>query len=178
MTQKEAIVLVGVKETLTALKQFDTKAVSAFNKVVNEELRVAKFKAVALIPDKPMSGWNSNDQAERIAGKVPNWSASKAKAGIRLSKAERRVRGDFTTNAGAVIQGDASGAIFELAGRKSKGSGTGVKFIETLNVRFGKASRAVWKAVDSQRTDSERKVLEAFNKAKAELQKHLNSQKG
>ena len=45
---KNAIVLTGLKETLSALDSFDKDAVKRFNKVINNELRTAKNDAKAL----------------------------------------------------------------------------------------------------------------------------------
>jgi hypothetical protein len=39
---KDTIVLIGVTDTIKALKAFDKDAVKSFNKVINSELRVAK----------------------------------------------------------------------------------------------------------------------------------------
>ncbi len=50
---QDVIVLTGVKETLSALKQFDKDAVKEFNKVINSELRGAKKDAQGFVSAKP-----------------------------------------------------------------------------------------------------------------------------
>ena len=70
----EAIILTGVYETLTALKEFDKDAVKRFNKVINSELAGAERDARALVSEAsgygpsgtPMSGW-SPDHAGQLA---------------------------------------------------------------------------------------------------------------
>lgn len=65
----EVVILNGVKETLTALKEFDKDAVKRFNKVINSELSGAERDAKGLISsvagynddDTPMSGWRKAD---------------------------------------------------------------------------------------------------------------------
>ena len=194
---REIFVITGLEETLTALKKFDKDAVSRFNKVVNTEIGKAKFKAVETVPLSPMSGWREEafgpqqerktftDKQGRKVSQMPKWNPTKAKAGIRVSKAQRRVRGDYTTNAGALIQGDAAGAIFEVAGRKgatgnqgrSRNPNAGTQFKANLT-RFSRASRLVWKAVDSYGDEARREVEKALNEAKRILQEHLSKQKG
>jgi hypothetical protein len=50
----------------------------------------------------------------------PAWDQSIIKAGISSTKAEGKVRRDYTTSAGALINRSAAGVIYELAGRKNK----------------------------------------------------------
>ena len=133
-----------------------------------------------------MSGWRKTDAINptgtRGGAGWPGWDANTVKAGIRKTKAEGKVkRGKvgylrYTTSAGALLNESAAGSIFEIAGRKSDGTGTGTSFISTLNSRFKLASRTIWRTVDKDRPRIERNVERALNDAKAELQKHLNGQ--
>ena len=182
---KEVIVLSGIKETLDALKKFDKSAVRRFNKVINEELRGAQSDARDLVPlQPPMSGWRAVDAAKgRTRGGVgwPGWNAGEIKSKITKTKAQGKVRGDYTTSAGALLNKSAAGAIFEIAGRKTKsGFGTSSKdqFLRTIENRFKKASRLVWRVVDRDRDKIEANVNRALNEAKAELQRNLNKGRG
>jgi hypothetical protein len=187
----EVIVLTGIKETLDALKQFDKDAVKRFNKVINNELAGAERDAKALISavagynddNTPMSGWRKVDAARgRTRGGAgwPGWDASVIQKGIVKTKAQGKVRKDYTTSAGALLNKSAAGAIFEIAGRKTKsgfGGGSSGQFLRTLGNRFGKASRVVWRVVDKDRSKIEANVSKALEEAKAELQKHLNRER-
>lgn len=180
----EVIVLSGVKETLDALKDFDKDAVKRFNKVINTELAGAERSAKGAIQDQPpMSGWRKADAAKgRTRGGAgwPGWDASAIRSGITKTKAQGKVRGDYTTSAGALLNKSAAGAIFEVAGRKTK-PGTGYKsgeqFLRTLNNRFKEASRVVWRVVDRDANKIQANVNNALNDAKTELQRHLNREK-
>jgi uncharacterized protein YfaP (DUF2135 family) len=181
----EVIVLSGIKETLDALKEFDADAVKRFNKVINTELAGAERDARGLIDeDPPMSGWRKADAAKgRTRGGEgwPGWNASHIKGKIVKTKAQGKVRkGNYTTSAGALLNKSAAGAIFEVAGRKTKpgfGGGSSAQFLRTIGNRFGKASRVVWRVVDKDRTKIEANVNRALEQAKAELQKHLNRER-
>lgn len=181
---EKAIILVGVKETLTALKEFDKDAVKGFNKIITSELRGARDEArnkVDKIQNKttetPMRGWRTveptNPSKTSRGGKGwPAWDTGAIKTGIVSTRASGKVRSDYTTSAGALLNKSAAGAIFEIGGRLG-GSG---RFVENLNW-FGKASRLIWWAVDKNKAEIETKIESAFNDAKATLQKHLDTNK-
>ena len=174
---KDVIVLTGIKETLKALEKFDKDAVKEFNKVVNSELRMAKKEAQGFVESQPpLSGWNTqparNPRTRGGAG-WPAWDQSIIKAGITSTRAEGRVRRDYTTNVGALKNRSAAGVIYELAGRKNK-QGT---FIKNIEGKVGSASRLVWKAVDKHKPSIERNIEKALEVAKAKLRRNLNTRR-
>lgn len=189
----EVVVLVGVDSTLKALKEFDKDAVKRFNKVINSELSSAQTSAKTIVSrinnsqgtGTPMSGWRQNNatnpSSTRGGAGWPGFNPGEVAAGIKKSKAQGKVRGDYTTSAGKLINASAAGAIFEIAGRKSKGSSDrtqGAQFLRNLGNRFGQASRLIWSVVDKDRDRIERNVAQALEEAKKTLQSHLNNQKG
>ena len=175
---ENAIVLTGLKETLKALGDFDKDAVKAFNKVINRELSSVKKEAQGFVEAKPpLSGWATqparNPRSRGGAG-WPAWDQSIIKAGISTSKAEGKVRKDYTTSAGAIKNRSAQGVIYELAGRRSRGNGT---FIKNLEGNVGDASRLVWKAVDNNRDKVQKNISDALEQAKRTLQQNLDREK-
>ena len=175
---ENAIVLTGLKETLKALGDFDKDAVKAFNKVINRELSSVKKEAQGFVEAKPpLSGWATqparNPRSRGGAG-WPAWDQSIIKAGISTSKAEGKVRKDYTTSAGAIKNRSAQGVIYELAGRRSRGNGT---FIKNLEGNVGDASRLVWKAVDNNRDKVQKNISDALQEAKRTLQQNLDKEK-
>jgi len=175
---KDVIVLTGIKETLKALEDFDKDAVKAFNKLVNSELNIAKKDALGLVESSPpLSGWNTQPaRRPRTRGGAgwPAWDQSIIRAGISVTKAERKVRRDYTTNAGALKNKSAAGVIYELAGRKNK---TG-NFIKNIEGKVGNASRLIWKSVDKNRPRIEANVSKALDELKIKLQKNLMMRRG
>lgn len=174
---EDAIVLIGVKETLKALEQFDKQAVKDFTKVINSELRGAKKDAQGFVKaEPPLSGWNTqparNPRTRGGAG-WPSWDQSIIKSGITSTRAEGKVRRDYTTSAGALKNRSAAGVIFELSGRSNKTSGKN-RFISNLENKDGNASRLVWQAVDKNKNRIINNVSKALDVAKAKLQQNLN----
>ena len=174
---KDAVVLKGLKETLKALEDFDKNAVKEFNKVINSELKSAKQDAQSYVSSTPpLSGRNTqparNPRTRGGAG-WPAWDQSIIKAGISSTKAEGKVRRDYTTSAGALINRSAAGVIYELAGRKNKSG----KFISNLESKADNASRLIWKSVDKNKDRIEKNIFEALEKAKATLRKNLDTRR-
>jgi hypothetical protein len=176
---KDAVVLTGVKETLKALEKFDKDAVKSFNKVINSELRNAKKDAQGFVKaDAPLSGWSTqparNPRTRNGAG-WPAWDQSVIRQGISSSKAEGKVRRDYTTSAGALKNRSAAGVIYELAGRSNRGTGT---FISNLEKESSQASRLVWKSVDKNKNRIINNVEKAFSDVKTKLQRNLEKERG
>ena len=187
----EIVVLIGMQETLTQLKAFDKKAVSRFNRLVNSELTKVQEEARALVPAiRPMSGWRttaptvSGDVSRNGKSRMPAWNSSEVAFGIVKSRAQQKVRRDYTTSAGAILNTSAAGKVFESAGYSTKhrrstmseGDRSSKQFKQTLRNRFDHASRLTWRAVFNNKPRIERDVKAAFEQLQAELQRHLNSQ--
>lgn len=178
----ETVVISGIKETIESLKKFDKDAARRLNKVINDELALAEGAARAKIEDKPpMSGWRTVPAAKgRVRGGQgwPAWEPTAIRQGIKKTRVEGKVRSDYTTSAGALVQKTAAGAIFEVAGRRSGGSGTGRNMIGVLNDRFKGASRGIWAVVDKDADKIRTNVRKAVEDAQRLLKQNLNKEKG
>jgi len=178
----DAIVLTGVKETLKALESFDKETVRNFNKVLNNELSSVKKEAQSLVSDKPpLSGWSTQPAANprsRGGAGWPAWDQSVIKSGISVTKAQGRVRKDYTTSMGTIKNKAAAGVIYEVTGRKNKSGGKN-GFISNLSSKDSPfmPSRLVWHAVDKQRAKIIENVLRAFDDVKSKLQKNLEKER-
>jgi len=174
---KDAIVLTGVKETLKALESFDKQAVKEFTKVINSELSIAKKDAQGFVAGAPpLSGWNTQPPKKpRTRGGAgwPAWDQSVIKSGISVTKAEGKVRKDYTTSSGALKNKSAAGAIYELAGRKNRSG----NFISNLEKEDSQASRLIWKSVDKNKDRIIKNVFNAFEDVKSKLQKNLDKER-
>ncbi len=183
MAEESEIVLVGIQETLDGLKQFDKDAVKRFNKVLNDVLTDAERAARGFVKaDPPMRGWKTIDplrpkKTTRGGAGWPAYNQGVIQQGIRKTKSQGKVRGDYTTSAGALINNSAAGAIIEVAGRKTGGTGTGIQFIRNLTDEIKNPSRLIWQAVDAKKKPVEIKILAALNEAKAELQINLDRER-
>jgi hypothetical protein len=180
----DVVVINGIKETTAALKKFDKDAARRLSKVINDELRRAEGDAKDQIPTKPpMSGWRTtaakNPRAGVRGGKGwPAWDPQAIRQGIVKTRSEGRVRSDYTTSAGALFNKTASGVIFEIAGRRTPGQGTGRQLIGNMNDRFRKASRGIWAVIDRDRPRIYANIKAAMDDAEKTLQANFNKEKG
>lgn len=183
----DGVVIVGLEKTIEALKKFDKDALKRFNKVINTELIQAERDARQIVnfvgndvSAAPMRGWvmtygpTRPKTTSRGGAGFPPWVPANVKSGIQKSRAQGRVRKDYTTSAGALVNKSPAGAIFEVAGRRSRGNGRrGQSFIRQLE-RWGKGSRLVWRIVDRDRDKIVQAVRKAQEEANAYLQKRLD----
>ena len=180
----EVVAISGIKETTAALKKFDKDAARRLNKVINDELRLAEGNAKEQIPDKPpMSGWRPTaplNPRKGVRGGQgwPAYDPQAIRQGIVKTRSEGRVRSDYTTSAGALFNKTPLGVIFEVAGRRTPGQGTGRQMIGVLNDRFRKASRGIWAVIDRDRPRIYANIRSAMDDAQKTLQANLNKPKG
>jgi len=187
------IVLTGLKETLAGLKKLNPEAQKKFSKIINSELRKLKKEAQNIIiqasksgdlQNAPLSHWKTSEHDQRPRGKnearpFPIWDVGEIVAGITTSKASMKMRKNYTTNAGALINGSAGGRVFELAGmgkRRTSTKRSSAAFKRNLTARFGDAPRVAFKVVDAHRDEVIAKIEDALDQAKEELQKALETQ--
>ena len=183
----DGVVIVGLDKTLAALKAFDKDALKRFNKVINDELKNAERDARQIVnfvgndvSAAPMKGWVTSygpvkpKTTTRGGAGWPAWVPGTVKEGIRKTRAQGRIRSDYTTSAGALINKSPAGVIFEVAGRSSRGNGPrGQAFVRQLQ-RWGKASRLVWRVVDRDRDKIVNAVRKAQEQANQILQRRLD----
>ena len=189
----EKVILVGLRETTAGLKKFDKDALKRFNKVINKELRIMKQEAIKIASEAsthgayqnaPLSGWQSTQKAYAPLRKgqkrpFPIWDTAEVLSNISTSKREGKVRKDYTTSAGALINASAAGRIFELAGAGKGSRNPGARsesFKKNLTNRFGKTGRLVFRALDSNSREYLRNINEALEQAKNDLQAALQKQ--
>jgi hypothetical protein len=108
-------------------------------------------RAKNLVPDVALSRWHREDR--RGPSRLPGFDANAARRGLKVStggtirvrSAEGRLKGRSLL-AYSLVQSDAGGAVFEVAGRKNP---TKSAFNRNMMSRHGKASRALWRAWDT-----------------------------
>jgi hypothetical protein len=189
-SNNSAVVITGLAETRAALEKHNKDALKQMDKTMKKVLKEGRdsaryiaLSASASETGAPLSGWKTTPplsprKSVRDGRGFPVWDVNEVVAGIKSTMRPGKVRGDYTTSAGALLNDSAPGRIFELAGRKdmTSKSKNGEIFKQALTNRFGKASRVVFRIVDRDGEKIRKEFFEAYDKAKAELQKGLESQ--
>lgn len=163
----------GVSETVAILKTFDRETLKSVNKEIYQEVKPLVGQARSLMPDKaPMSGWGKPNNGEW--GTRLLYDPRTAKMGIRTKiKPMRQLGGNVKERTLFLAQANPAGAIYETAGRKTKGQNkAGQQFINNLenparggSVIIGKQSRIIWSVVLDNRTritNNTAKIIERY----------------
>lgn len=156
----------NLKETVGTLKEMDKIYADAMNKQLTKAAAEVKEIAKGYVDPIGTRNWGT------FRG---GYNASTIVAGIKVKRGGRRKRGNITSNFIGLINSTAAGAIFETAGRTSKGKGQpGQQFIAAVTKRGGSPSRTIWRAVDSTRGgDIQQKMFDAVEEAKQITQSRL-----
>jgi hypothetical protein len=162
MTVNTTISVVGVKETINALKKIDPQLQKDFRTQANQIAQPAINAAKEVYTQVPLSGmaykWSSRGR------QLFPFSVAKAKSGVRL-------RIDTRRNAVGVIlieQKDPATAIFETAGRANANRlGDQLGFVGTGRTRL--IGPAVYKARRGIEAEMEKMILDAARTVRQSL---------
>ncbi len=170
------VVVYGYKDTIKALRSISPDVAKEFTKEIRDAIRPVQNLARSKVPARPMRNWDDRGTGEwstRLG-----WNPAKVRRGITIRQGGRGRRGTGTSVAWKVINKDAAGAIFEIAGRKSSGSTrAGVSFRSNLTLSGGRPSRLIWQAWDELGGDRyiAPKVVEIADRASATAQALMNA---
>jgi hypothetical protein len=171
--------IVGLDETVRALRKFDPDALKEMNKTIYQALKIAQVDARQLAPSvTPLSGWAKPVKAGKWARLT--FKAKPVKMGIKTKIDRARKRGTWTSKAYLLINADPAGAIYETAGRKNPQgkNAQGARFIQAIEAQSnitvrGKQGRLAYKAVEDNRTEIVLKSNAAIAKAEAIVNRKL-----
>ena len=183
--------LIGLEETLKALKQYDPDARKELFNGIASAARLIRDDARRSISSVDLpSGWRKQTHAPRGDGAWKNrvltrngrgwpvFNESEVKRGIRSYMSRRRAsRGSVVTTRGIVMNKSYGGIIDEFATK----SHTSVEypwvnskpFIQALG-RFS-GGRMIWAAGERNRDKVRSQILDAVSVANQRLQSHLDS---
>lgn len=162
-TGEGVLVLTGLADTRRAIRNYSPELLKAMNKRIRDEGNQLRDFARLLVPEAPPAkGWRTtpavNPRSRGGAG-WPAWDIAEIRKGIKFKAGGRkRQKGSQISDAYSLRTESAAGAIYEVAGRRSSGNGTGVGLITQLNSK-GVASRGIWAALDIWGRDRMRQVI-------------------
>ena len=137
----------GANATLKALRDLDPEAAKAITKSLRKTVEPVKKRGQELVPEIPLTNWYSYGWQN---GRLDWWSAA-VKRGIAVQISAPRSRGRVVSSLVAVINRNAAGAVFELAGKVNSGNRLDKGLQKTGH---GPASRLIWRAFDELKIES------------------------
>jgi hypothetical protein len=189
-----SIQVVGLGDTLKAMKVYSPNALKEYRTESRKAADVVVKVARQAIPtEPPMRGWRKISPRKARATPRPHldpranprggagwpiWDAAAMHSGIRIASTKQRSRGESWGALLRVENRSASGAIFEVAGRKPPfgKSKSGKQFVKNLDAAQ-KASRAIWLAYDQNESLVTKAAQAAVDKAIAQFERDVASAK-
>ena len=138
----------GANATMRALRQLDPEAAKGITKALRKTVEPIKKRGQELVPEVPLRNWYAYGWQN---GRLDWWSAA-VRRGIAIQVRAPRARGSSATVIAAVINRNAAGAVFELAGKVNAGNRLD-KGLQTKG--HGPASRLIWKAFDELNSEGQ-----------------------
>jgi hypothetical protein len=169
-----------------ALREFAPDIAKEMNKEINSILKPIAAEARAMIPNDSsiLSGWRGNGEW----GTRLKWNPTQVKKGIAPTRARSKSNWSGFTNVYGIIQKDAGGAVYEMAGRrypngrgqgKSRNPNAGRDFIRGINKNTNtntpksNSGRAIFPAVERNKDAAVKAIKLAISKASAKAEKRM-----
>jgi hypothetical protein len=166
----------SIRQTLNILREIDPVLYRNNLKLVRGAADIIASDARRRIPEVPTGVHRGKPNWGRWGGSSDrSWSAAKARRGVRVRTRVKR-KGPQERPLMNVIQMDAAGAIFDMAGKAGNyqsPTARGRGFVRGLS-RHGRASRSMWAAADA----NEDAVMVAMQKAKRLMEAEINARLG
>jgi hypothetical protein len=156
----------GVTETMKSLRKIDPEMARELTKAMKKPGMVIAKQARTFVDPVGLSnwgGWRGGYDAARLRRKIQPKVLTTRRKGSKGSLLR-------------VVNADAAGAIWEMAGRKSSGNSLqGMAFVRNVQNKGGSANRLIYRAWDS--TDQggvAEEVKQAVARAESTVQEWLN----
>jgi hypothetical protein len=165
----------GGQEVLDVLKEIDPKLRRATNRTIKQAASPLVAAVRERLPDSPLSNW--------VTGRYA-YDQARAARGVQVKIGGRAGRNSETVIAGrassswpliAVVQNNAGGSVFDMAGRRSSGNTPqGQAFIRGLNA-IASSSRSMWPAAEGTIDAVRETVLAAVNDVADDINRSLRN---
>ena len=171
-----SVAVYGLKDTMKALRSMSPDIAKQFTREIRDAIMPVQTLSRSKVPQRAMRNWD--DRGTGVWSQRLGWNATKVRRGITIKQGGRGRGGTGVSVAWKIMNKDAAGAIFEIAGRKSSGSTrAGVSFRSNLTYQGGRPSRLIWQAWDELGGDQHitPKVVEIADRASATAQALMNA---
>lgn len=171
----------GLDEAVAYLKLFDNDTLKAMNKEMYGVMKELVQETRGMVPGtSPMSGWEKTSLTGAKWGTQLNFATSKVRTGVRSKIGPVRNKALNTRErAYLLINANPAGAIYETAGRKTKGTTPqGKQFIQNIEERsgmvvIGKQGRLAWRAAINNRAEITVKLAKVVAKYQDMINRRL-----
>ena len=157
MTQGTNVQILGVKETVTALRAFEPSLLKEMNSEIRRSLTPVRERAKGKYP---AGVWSININTKKILGSI--CAASGGAGGLKPR---------WGDSAGGI-----KAAIFEFAGSTTQGATPQAQgLIKSLTERYGSPGRFLWSAWDELGGGVLQNIEESVRRAERDLQANMDA---
>jgi hypothetical protein len=118
---------------------------------------------------QPLRGWAPTGRL--------GYKATKVRNGVKIEVGGRTPRGADAFNIVTMVQRDAGGALFDIAGLRNGASpgrnGPNPSFIRNLDANYGKAQRGMWRNIGRIRDRAQDGIIKAVQEVAASANRRL-----
>lgn len=165
--------ITGLSEALSTLRKIDPVLYREAQKNMRRDAKPLVDEARSNVPRQtPLSGWKmggAGGTQRSGSSRFPSWESGVQRK-INLRVRNERVKGTGGRRVLVrVVQGSASGSVFDMAGRKNSGNPIDVGL---RSAGFGSASRSMWPAAEKHQTD----VTKSIQKSVFDMEAIINAE--
>jgi len=154
----------NLKQTMDLLKAYAPEQAKEINKRITKNATKVRDRARDYMPSVALSNWNNwpDHASDGYIGAV-------VKSKVKTTRANTRAKGQIVSNYIGIVNADAAGAIFQLAGR---GDSTDM-FVDNILSKHG-TSRGTWRAFDELKSEVQPAITQAIEDAQKIVNNKLN----
>lgn len=158
----------NVDKTMRQLKKLDSTTYNETLDTIKGAMNKAQTSARVRYPaNTEIRGWVS----KKGNNKFPHYNQKQAVSGVKTVINKKTGKSKASYKIAALVQKNAGGVIYDMAGSKTAGKGrAGIQFIGLLTSLGGKASRVMWPAVRQNQTV----IISAVKTATAKAERIIN----
>jgi hypothetical protein len=167
----------SIKHALVTLQMIDPELVKAARKPMMDAAKVIAADAKSRVPSVPTGTHPRSGRPhwKKWGGSTGrDWDTGRVKAGIKGRYRSPRKDGKYERSIVSVIQSNAAGAIYDMAGKSGnfvQNPRIGNNFIGAMS---GKPSRTMWPAAEANMSS----VMASIEKAREDMEKTINDRLG
>ena len=163
----------GVAPVLQYLKQVEFETYKQITEDLKSSAEPMRNYVAAGFPNQPWQSakgvvnWSKYGRTTRgrkgkskSGASFPKYDVEQVRAGVTIQVGGRKVRRTNSYPILRVRQGDAAGAIYDMAAKNRSGTTAGAKFVGNLQ---GEASRVMWKRTKASFPFVQKSVMESIN---------------
>lgn len=173
MSIEAEIQVYGVREALAELHKLGPACRrEAVNKIKGAGTELVALGRENYPGARPLRGWGEGQRGGRLG-----YKATKVRNGVKVEVGGRTPRGATAFPVVTLVQKDAGGALFDIAGLRNGANpgrrGPNPSFIRNLDANYGRAQRGMWRNVARIRDRAQDGIIKAVTEVAASTNRRL-----